>query len=63
MALSSTSLEGKLTTKLTAAGFDLSKSPMTVQLASAIAAAVVEEITSNAQILGVQPGTGTLKVS
>jgi hypothetical protein len=62
MALSSSSLEGKIKSKLSAAGFDLSQSPMTAHLAKAIAEAVVEEITSNAQVAGVQPGSGTVKV-
>lgn len=50
MALSGTSLKGKIMTKLEAAGFDASKSEWIGKFAQAVADAVVEEITTNAQV-------------
>lgn len=52
MALSSGSLESKIVSELQARGFTTEgEHAMAAQMAAAIAAAVVEEITSNAQVV------------
>jgi len=51
MALNSTALQALVESKLTAAGFDLEKAPATKNMAQAIAEAVVEHVTADAQVV------------
>jgi len=64
MALDSSALQTLVESKLTAAGFDLTKAPATSLMAQAIAEAVVEHVTANAQVI-VSGGSsaGTYSVS
>lgn len=50
MALDASALQGAIESKLTAAGFDLSKGEADV-MAQAVAEAVVEHITGSAQVV------------
>lgn len=64
MAISSDSLEGKIISNLKGAGFVLEGThAKTKEFAQAIAKAVVEEITKNAQVIvGSGSSAGTYKV-
>lgn len=60
MALSKSGLKTRITSELTALGFNLTNAPYTEKMAEAIANAVIDEITTNAVVLttGVT-GTGS----
>ena len=64
MALDSTALQTLVESKLTVAGFNLDNAPATSLMARAIAEAVVEHITANAEVI-VSGGSssGTYSVS
>jgi hypothetical protein len=57
MALSKSGLKTRITTELTAQGFDLGNAPMAEKMAEAIANAVIDEITTNAVVNTVVSGT------
>ena len=64
MALTSASLKTKIESQLTAQGFDLENEHSKVsEFAEAIAAAVIDEITSNAVVVVTGPSAGNYPVT